>query len=88
MPGVGDGHDAVADGEALAQRALARIVLDAEEAAEGDAGLVDIVLVVGDEGVALGDELFGELVDRCGVVVVVGDGEQAGALVVPGRVLS
>ena len=83
--GVLDRRDAVADRELAPQRLLRGIVLDAEELAEVEAGLVDVLVVVLDEAGALAHDALAEPVHELGVVVVVGDGEEAQALVVPGK---
>ena len=67
------------------QRLLRGIVLDAEQLAEIEPGLVDVVLVVLDEAGALAHHALPEPVQEFHVVLVVGDGQQAAALVVPGK---
>ena len=75
--------DAVADGELALERLLRGVVLDAEELAEVEPGLVDVVVVVLDEAGALAHHALAKRVHEPGVVLVVGDGQQAPALVVP-----
>ena len=81
--GVLDRGDAVADRELALERLLGRIVLDAEELPQVEPGLVDIVVVVLDEAGALAHHALAEPVHQLGVALVVGDGEEARALVVP-----
>ena len=69
------------------QRVLGGIVLDAEQLAEVEPGLVDVVLVVLDEAGALAHHALPEPVQQRHVVLVVGDGQQPAALVVPGQSL-
>ena len=83
MVGVRDGRDAVADAELSLQRFLRRIVLDAEQLAEIEPGLVDVVLVVLDEAGAFAHHALPESVQKFHVVLVVGDGQQAASLIVP-----
>ena len=83
--GVRDRRDAVADAEPALQRLLRGIVLDAEQLAEVEPGLVDVVLVVLDEAGALAHHALPEPVQQFHVVLVVGDGQQAASLVVPGQ---
>ena len=83
--GVLDRGDAVADGELVLERFLGRIVLDAEELPQVEPGLVDVDVVVLDEAGALAHHALAEPVHQLGVVLVVGDGEEARALVVPGE---
>ena len=64
---------------------LRRIVLDAEQLAEVEPGLVDVVLVVLDEAGALAHHALPEAVEQFHVVLVVGDGQEAASLVVPGQ---
>ena len=78
-------RDAVADAELSLQRFLRGIVLDAEQLAEVEPGLVDVVLVVLDEAGALAHHALPEAVQQLHVVLVVGDGEEAASLVVPGQ---
>ena len=78
-------RDAVADAELSLQRFLRGIVLDAEQLAEVEPGLVDVVLVVLDEAGALAHHALPEAVQQRHIVLVVGDGQQARALVVPGQ---
>ena len=85
MVGVRHRRDAVADGELALERFLGGIVLDAEELAEVEPGLVDVVVVVLDEAGALAHHPLAEPVHQLRVVLVVGDGEQPCALVVPGQ---
>ena len=61
------------------------VVLDAEELAEVEPGLVDVFVVVLDEAGALAHHPLAEPVHELRVVLVVGDGQQPGALVVPGQ---
>ena len=75
----------VADAELALQRLLRGIVLDAEELAEVEAGLVDVVLVVLDKAGALAHHALAEPVEKRHVVLVVGDREQPASLVVPGQ---
>ena len=82
---VGDRDDAVANGELALKRLRAGIVLQAEQPAEVEAGLVDVIVVVLDEAGALAHHALDQCVQRGGVALVVGDGEQAAALVVPGQ---
>ena len=83
MIGVRHRCDAVADAEPALQRFLGGIVLDAEELAEIEPGLVDVVLVVLDEAGALAHHALPEAVQESHVMLVVGDREQPAALVVP-----
>ena len=85
MVGVRHRCDAVADAELALQRLLRGIVLDAEELAEIEPGLVDVVLVVLDEAGALAHHALPEAVEQCHVMLVVGDREHPAALVVPGQ---
>ena len=78
-------RDAVADGELALERFLRGVVLDAEQLAEVEPGLVDVVVVVLDEAGALAHHALPEPVHQLPVVLVVGDGEQPRALVVPGQ---
>ena len=64
---------------------LRGIVLDAEQLAEVEPGLIDVVVVVLDETGALAHHPLAQPVHELGVVLVVGDGEQPRALVVPGE---
>ena len=64
---------------------LGRILLDAEELAEVDPGLLHVVVVVLDEAGALAHQALPEPVHDLGVALVVGDGEKPRALVVPGH---
>ena len=82
---VGDRDNAVANGELALKRLRAGIVLQAEQPAEVEAGLVDVIVVVLDEAGALAHHALDQCVQSGGVAVVVGDGEQAPALVVPGQ---
>ena len=82
---VGHRRDAVADGELALEVFLGRIVLDAEELAQIEPGLVDVVVIVLDEAGALAHHALAECVHELRVVLVVGDGEQPRALVVPGQ---
>ena len=75
----------VADRELALERFLGGVVLDAEELPQIEPRLVDVVVVVLDEAGALAHHALAEPVHQLGVVVVVGDGEQARALVVPGN---
>ena len=61
------------------------IVLQAEQTAEIEAGLVDVIVVVLDEAGTLAHHALDQCVQRRGVAFVVGNGEQASALVVPGQ---
>ena len=88
MVGVRYRRNAVADGELALEVFLGRIVLDAEQLAEVEPGLVDVVVVVLDEAGALAHHPLAEPVHQLGVVLVVGDGEKARALVVQGRELA
>ena len=81
----GTGGNAVADSEPALQRLLRGIVVDAEQLAEVEPGLVDVVLVVLDEAGALAHHALPEPVEQRHVVLVVGDGQQARPLVVPGK---
>ena len=72
----GTGGDAVADGEFALEVLLGRIVLDAEQLAEVEAGLVDVVVVVLYEARALAHHPLAEPIHELGVALVVGDGEQ------------
>ena len=83
--GVRHRRDAVADGELGLERFLGGVVLEAEELAEVEPGLVDIVVVVLDEAGALAHHALAERGHELGVVLVVGDGEEPRALVVPGE---
>ena len=65
------------------QRFLRGIVLDAEQLAEVEPGLVDVVLVVLDEAGAFAHHALPEPVQKFHVVLVVGDGQQAASLIVP-----
>ena len=82
---VRHGHDAVADPELALQRLLRRVVPDAEELAEVEPGPVDVVVVVLDEAGAPAHHALPEPLHQLGVGLVVGDGEQPRALVVPGK---
>ena len=83
--GVRHRRDAVADGELALEILLGRIVLDAEQLAEVEPGLVDVIVVVLDEAGALAHHPLAQPVHQLRVVLVVGDGEQPRALVVPGQ---
>ena len=77
--------DAVADGELALERLLRGVVFDAEELAEVEPGLVDVVVVVLDESGAPVHHALAERVHELRVVLVVGDGDQTRPLVVPGK---
>ena len=81
----GTGHDPVADRELALERFLRGIVLDAEQPPEVHARLVDVIVVILDEAGALAHHALAEGVQQLGVALVVGDGEQPRALVVPGQ---
>ena len=83
--GVLDRGDAVADRELALERFLGGVVLDAEELPQIEPRLVDVVVIVLDEAGALAHHALAEPVHQLGVVLVVGDGEQPRALVVPGN---
>ena len=85
MARVGDRDDAVANGELALKRLRVGIVLQAEQPAEVEACLVDVIVVVLDEAGTLAHHTLDQCVQSGGVAVVVGDGEQASALVVPGQ---
>ena len=59
--GVRHRRNAVADGELALERFLGGIVLDAEELAEVEPGLVDVVVVVLDEAGALAHHALAEV---------------------------
>ena len=82
---VGDRDDAVANGELALERLRAGIVLQAEQPAEVEAGLVYVIVVVLDKAGALADHALDQCVQSGGIAVVIGNGEQAPALVVPGQ---
>ena len=83
--GVRHRDNPIAQAELAPERFLRGIVLDAEELAEVEPGLVDVVVVVLDEAGALAHHALAQPVHQLGVALVVGDGEQARALVVPGQ---
>ena len=83
MVGVGHRGDAVAQRELAPEFFSRRIVLDAEQLAEVEPRLVDVVLVVLDEAGALAHQAFRQSVHEFRVTFVVGDGEEPRALVVP-----
>ena len=82
---VGDRDNAVANGELALKRLCGGIIFQAEQPAEVEAGLIDVIVVVLDETGALAHHALDQCVQSGGVAVVVGDGEQAPALVVPGQ---
>ena len=82
---VGNRDDTVANGELALERLCIGIILQSEQPAEVEAGLVDVIVVVLDEAGALAHHALDQCVQSGGIALVVGDGEQTPALVVPGQ---
>ena len=83
MPRVGHRNDAISGRKAPSQLVPGRIVVGPEEPPEIQSRLLDLVVVVGDEALALRQHPVNELAQRSRVALVVGDRQEPRAQIVP-----